>query len=84
MHVIMSARAGTYAGAFEGAVRDFLADQFAGHRYVFAMHDPETDTKEAGEGASVRMSMLMLSSRCDQKPGTASRQRRQPSANGVK
>ncbi|QTG17418.1 conjugal transfer protein TraA (plasmid) [Agrobacterium tumefaciens] len=50
MHVIMSARAGTYAGAFEGAVRDFLADQFAGHRYVFAMHDPETDTKEAGEG----------------------------------
>ncbi len=50
MHVIMSARAGTDAGAFEGAVRDFLADQFAGHRYVFAMHDPETDTKEAGEG----------------------------------
>ncbi|CUX72307.1 MULTISPECIES: conjugal transfer protein TraA [Agrobacterium] len=50
MHVIMSARAGTDAAAFEGAVRDFLADQFAGHRYVFAMHDPETDTKEAGEG----------------------------------
>ncbi|ACM40283.1 MULTISPECIES: relaxase/mobilization nuclease domain-containing protein [Rhizobium/Agrobacterium group] len=50
MHVIMSARGGTDAGAFEGAVRDFLADQFAGHRYVFAMHDPETDTKEAGEG----------------------------------
>lgn len=50
MHVIMSARAGTDAVAFEGAVRDFLADQFAGHRYVFAMHDPETDTKEAGEG----------------------------------
>lgn len=50
MHVIMSARAGTDAFAFEGAVRDFLAQQFAGHRYVFAMHDPENDPKEAGEG----------------------------------
>lgn len=50
MHLIMSARAGTDAGAFEGAVRDFLADQFAGHRYVFAMHDPASDPKEAGEG----------------------------------
>lgn len=50
MHVIMSARAGTDAVAFEGAVRDFLAQQFAGHRYVFAMHDPENDPKEAGEG----------------------------------
>ncbi|QCM13801.1 conjugal transfer protein TraA (plasmid) [Agrobacterium tumefaciens] len=50
MHVIMSARAGTDAVAFEGAVRDFLAEQFAGHRYVFAMHDPESDPKEAGEG----------------------------------
>ena len=50
MHVIMSARAGTDAVAFEGAVRDFLAEQFAGHRYVFAMHDPENDPKEVGEG----------------------------------
>lgn len=45
-HVIMSARAGTDAVAFEGAVRDFLAEQFAGHRYVFAMHDPENDPKD--------------------------------------
>ncbi|MDW9906531.1 conjugal transfer protein TraA [Sinorhizobium meliloti] len=50
MHVIMSARAGTDVTAFEGAVRDFLAHQFAGHRYVFAMHDPASDPKEAGEG----------------------------------
>uniref|UniRef100_UPI000560DF23 LPD7 domain-containing protein n=1 Tax=Rhizobium fredii TaxID=380 RepID=UPI000560DF23 len=50
MHVIMSARAGTDVVAFEGAVRDFLAHQFAGHRYVFAMHDPASDPKETGEG----------------------------------
>lgn len=50
MHVIMSARAGTDVAAFEGAVRDFLAHQFAGHRYVFSMHDPASDPKEAGEG----------------------------------
>jgi hypothetical protein len=50
MHLIMSARAGTDVAAFEGAVRDFLADQFGGHRYVFAMHDPANDPKEAGEG----------------------------------
>ncbi len=50
MHVIMSARAGTDVAAFEGAVRDYLAHQFAGHRYVFAMHDPASDPKEAGEG----------------------------------
>ncbi|MDX2387966.1 conjugal transfer protein TraA [Sinorhizobium medicae] len=50
MHVIMSARAGTDVAAFEGAVRDFLAHQFAGYRYVFAMHDPASDPKEAGEG----------------------------------
>ncbi|WP_324765560.1 conjugal transfer protein TraA (plasmid) [Sinorhizobium meliloti] len=50
MHVIMSARAGTDVAAFEGAVRDFLAHQFAGNRYVFAMHDPASDPKEAGEG----------------------------------
>ena len=50
MHLIMSARAGTDVEAFEGAARDFLAEQFAGHRYVFAMHDPANDPKEEGEG----------------------------------
>lgn len=50
MHLIMSARAGTDKDAFNDAVRDFLAAQFPGHRYVFAMHDPESDPKEEGEG----------------------------------
>lgn len=50
MHVILSARAGTDAAAFEGAVRDFMAEQFAGHRYVFSLHDPENDPKDAAEG----------------------------------
>lgn len=50
MHLIMSARAGTNGEAFENAARDFLAEQFAGHRYVFAMHDPANDPKEEGDG----------------------------------
>ncbi|TIS64300.1 MAG: conjugal transfer protein TraA, partial [Mesorhizobium sp.] len=50
MHLIMSARAGTNVEAFEKAARDFLAEQFAGHRYVFGMHDPANDPKEEGEG----------------------------------
>lgn len=50
MHLIMSARAGTNVEAFENAARDFLAEQFASHRYVFAMHDPANDPKEEGEG----------------------------------
>ncbi|TGR01001.1 conjugal transfer protein TraA [Mesorhizobium sp. M4B.F.Ca.ET.190.01.1.1] len=50
MHLIMSARAGTNVEAFENAARDFLAGQFAGHRYVFGMHDPANDPKEEGEG----------------------------------
>ncbi|OYR22874.1 LPD7 domain-containing protein [Brucella pseudogrignonensis] len=50
MHVIMSAKAGTNVQAFEGAVRDFLAAQFEGHRYIFAMHDPFSDPKEAEQG----------------------------------
>lgn len=52
MHVILSAKAGTDAPAFEAAVRGFLAEQFGeqGHRYVFAMHDPATDPKTAGDG----------------------------------
>ncbi|MCF1450161.1 relaxase [Agrobacterium vitis] len=50
MHLVMSARAGTEANAFEAAARDFLAEQFAGHRYVFSQHDPFSDPKEEGEG----------------------------------
>jgi hypothetical protein len=50
MHLIVSARAGTDLGAFQNAVRDFLGEQFAGHRYVFAVHDPSDDPKEIAEG----------------------------------
>ncbi len=50
MHLIVSARAGTDGPAFEGAVREFLGEQFAGHRYVFAVHDPALDPKEMTEG----------------------------------
>jgi len=50
MHLIVSARAGTNATAFEGAVREFLGEQFGGHRYVFAVHDPALDPKEMAEG----------------------------------
>lgn len=50
MHVIMSARAGTDIDAFRSSVRDFLSEQFGGHKYVFAVHDEETDTKEASAG----------------------------------
>jgi hypothetical protein len=50
MHLIVSARAGTDASAFEAAVREFLGAQFVGHHYVFAIHDPALDPKEMGEG----------------------------------
>lgn len=50
MHVIVSARAGTDASAFQAAVREFLGKQFSGHRYVFAVHDPALDPKEMSEG----------------------------------
>jgi soluble cytochrome b562 len=50
LHLIVSARAGTDASAFEEAVREFLGEQFAGHRYVFAVHDPALDPKEMAEG----------------------------------
>ena len=50
MHLIVSARAGTDLAAFQDAVRDFLGEQFAGHRYVFAVHDPSDDPKEMAEG----------------------------------
>jgi hypothetical protein len=50
MHLIVSARAGTDGAAFEAAVREFLGEQFAGHRYVFAVHDPALDPKAMAEG----------------------------------
>lgn len=50
MHVIMSARAGTDADKFHAAAREFLAEQFAGYRFAFSIHDPMHDPKEAKEG----------------------------------
>ncbi|WP_208245413.1 conjugal transfer protein TraA (plasmid) [Rhizobium sp. T1470] len=50
MHVVLSARAGTDVQAFHAAARGFLAQEFAGYRYVFSLHDPSKDPKpeEAG------------------------------------
>ena len=50
MHLVISARRGTDATAFENAVRDFLGTQFAGYRYIFALHDPGRDPRETGQG----------------------------------
>jgi hypothetical protein len=50
MHLIVSARPGTDETAFHNAVRDFLGEQFVGHRYIFAMHDAYDDPKEMGQG----------------------------------
>ncbi|TMV18629.1 relaxase, partial [Rhizobium sp. Td3] len=50
MHVILSARAGTNADAFENAAREFLAQQFEGFKYAFSMHDPMHDPKEQSDG----------------------------------
>jgi hypothetical protein len=50
MHLIVSARVDTNLAGFQNAVRDFLAEQFAGHRYVFALHGPSDDPKEMAQG----------------------------------
>ncbi|WP_426128606.1 hypothetical protein [Pararhizobium sp. PWRC1-1] len=50
MHLILSARAGTDTTAFQRAARDFLGQQFAGHRYVFSLHDKQSDPKAQAAG----------------------------------
>jgi Relaxase/Mobilisation nuclease domain len=50
MHVMVSARAGTDADQFREATREFLSKQFGGHRYVWAVHDPADDPKDAVNG----------------------------------
>ncbi|URK89464.1 hypothetical protein LP421_32775 (plasmid) [Rhizobium sp. RCAM05350] len=50
MHLILSARAGTDAAAFQDAARDFLGVQFAGYRYVFSLHDASSDPKAEETG----------------------------------
>jgi hypothetical protein len=46
----VSARAGTDADQFREATREFLSKQFGGHRYVWAVHDPADDPKDAMNG----------------------------------
>ncbi|PZM16486.1 conjugal transfer protein TraA [Rhizobium tubonense] len=50
MHLILSARAGTDAVAFQDAARDFLGSQFANHRYVFSLHEVSSDPKAEDAG----------------------------------
>ncbi|WP_421405559.1 conjugal transfer protein TraA [Agrobacterium fabrum] len=50
MHLILSARAGTDRTALQNAARDFLGEQFAGHRYVFSLHDAGSDPKAEAAG----------------------------------
>ncbi|CAN7584064.1 conjugal transfer protein TraA [Pararhizobium sp. LjRoot255] len=50
MHLVLSARAGTDATAFQDAAREFLGAQFAGHRYVFSLHDASSDPKPQAAG----------------------------------
>jgi hypothetical protein len=50
MHVMVSARAGTNVDQFREAAREFLSKQFGGHRYVWAVHDPADDPKDAING----------------------------------
>jgi hypothetical protein len=50
MHLLLSARAGTDAIAFKAAARDFLGTEFAGHRYVFSLHDASNDPKAEDAG----------------------------------
>jgi hypothetical protein len=50
MHLILSARAGTDTASFQNGARDFLGEQFPGHRYVFSLHDAGSDPKAEADG----------------------------------
>jgi type IV secretion system T-DNA border endonuclease VirD2 len=44
MHLMISAKAGTNVGALTNAVREFLHDRFADHKFMFGIHtDKEAD-----------------------------------------
>jgi type IV secretion system T-DNA border endonuclease VirD2 len=45
MHLIVSAKAGVDVNAFRTAVRDFVHEQFAAHKFMFGVH---TDKADAG------------------------------------
>lgn len=50
IHVLVAAPLGTDATRFQDAVRNFLAHEFRGHRYIFAVHDPENDPRPLHDG----------------------------------
>ncbi|WP_117194054.1 hypothetical protein [Rhizobium terrae] len=50
MHVVITAREGTEAARFHNMVRAFLAQEFKGHRYIFAIHDPADDPRPRLDG----------------------------------
>ncbi|WP_440408414.1 hypothetical protein [Neorhizobium petrolearium] len=50
LHLIISAGSGTDAARFQNTVRAFLAEEFKGHRYIFAVHDPIKDPRPQREG----------------------------------
>jgi hypothetical protein len=50
IHVLLAAPYGTDATRFQDAVRNFLAQEFKGHRYIFAVHDPENDPRPLRDG----------------------------------
>jgi hypothetical protein len=50
MHLLISAPSEAPAVQFEAAVRQFLSQEFGGHRYLFAIHDPAHDPKSQSDG----------------------------------
>ncbi|TNM65333.1 hypothetical protein [Aliirhizobium smilacinae] len=50
MHLLISAPSEASKGPFEAAVRQFLFNEFGGHRYLFAIHDPIHDPKSEADG----------------------------------
>ncbi|SFB51111.1 hypothetical protein SAMN03159496_04519 [Rhizobium sp. NFR07] len=50
LHLVILAGKDADQTKFERATRAFLAREFNGHRYVFAIHDPERDPKPQAEG----------------------------------
>lgn len=50
LHLVILAGKDADPTMFERTTRAFLAREFNGHRYVFAIHDPERDPKPQAEG----------------------------------
>lgn len=50
IHVLVTTPYGTDATRFQDAVRNFLAQEFKGHRYIFALHDPQSDPRPLRDG----------------------------------